>query len=125
MFKIFRLFRSLRFLGLIPLVIGCCLDFDGWLHSGLILRCALGIIGAYQLLGPLDSDGIGWMGTFIGGLLLYLFAMRSGPLLLFTIPGIDFPLVLDGWIKITLRIIAVVAFILGFKDTYEHRRFSH
>lgn len=124
MFKIFKLTRSLRFLGLIPLAVGCCLDFDGWMHTGLILRCALGILGAYQLLGPLDSDGMGWMVTLVGGLLIYLYTMRSGPLHLFTIPLLDFPLVLDGWTKITIRFISVFAFILGFKDTYQHSRYS-
>lgn len=121
MLKLFRLSRALRFLGIIPLVIGCCLDFDGWMHSGLVLRAAFGIIGAYQLLGPLDSHGLGWLGTLIGGLLLYLYVIRSGPLQLFTIPYFDFPVLIDGWFKITLRIIAVCAFILGFKDTYQQR----
>ena len=121
MLKIFRLFLAIRFLGIIPLVIGCVLDFDGWMHSGVVIRAALGIIGAYQLMGPLDAHGLGWMGTFIGGLLLYLFTIRSGPLHLLTIPHFDFQIFLDGWVKITLRIIAACAFILGFKDSYQQR----
>ena len=110
--------------GLIPLIIGCCADFDGWLHLGTVIRCVLGIIGAFLLLGALDSDGIGWMVTFVGGLLIYLFSIRSGQLHLLTIPYFDFSLFLDGWSKISVRIISVVAFILGFKDTYKHRSFD-
>jgi len=118
---IFKLTRTLRFLGLIPLIIGCCLDFDGWLHIGLIVRFTFGILGAYLLLGALDSDGAGWMGTLIGGLLIYLFSIRSGAIQMFTFPCFDFPFVLEGWPKIIVRVISVVSFILGFKDTYQHR----
>ena len=121
MFKILRLTRSIRLLGLIPLIIGCCMDFEGWLYIGCMLRFTLGILGAYLLLGALDSDGVGWMITFIGGLLVYLFTIRSGPLDLFVIPHFNYPVVMDGWTKINVRIISVVAFILGFKDTYQHR----
>jgi hypothetical protein len=120
--KIFRILESTRLLGLVFLVAGCCTDFDGWLHIGLMIRGAFGLIGAHLLLGVLDHNGAGWMGAFVGGLLLYLFSIRSGPLPLFTVPYLDFPLVIDGWFKISLRIIGAISFIMGYKSTIEESR---
>ena len=120
--KIFRIFESTRLIGLVFLVAGCCTDFDGWFHIGLILRGAFGLIGAHLLLGILDRNGIGYLVTLVGGLLIYLFSIRSGPLHLFTVPYFDFPLVIDGWIKISLRIIGAVFFIMGYKSTIEMSR---
>lgn len=122
MLKILRIFESTRLFGLVFLVAGCCTDFDGWFHIGLILRGALGLVGAHLLLGILDHNGAGWMGAFVGGLLIYLFSIRSGPLHLLTIPYFDFPLVVDGWFKTSLRIIGAISFIMGYKSTLEDGR---
>jgi hypothetical protein len=120
--KIFRIFESTRLIGLVFLIAGCCADFDGWFHIGTILRGASGLIGAHLLLGILDHNGIGYLVTLVGGLLLYLFTIRSGPLPLFILPYFELPLVIDGWLKISLRIIGAIFFIMGYKSTIELSR---
>ncbi len=120
--KIFRIFQSTRLLGLVFLVAGCCTDFDGWFHLGMVIRGAFGIIGAHLLLGILDHNGIGYLGALLIGLLIYLFAIRSGPLHVLTMPYFDLLLVIDGWFKISLRIIGAIIFIMGYKSTIEVSR---
>jgi hypothetical protein len=61
-----RIFESTRLIGLVFLSAGCCTDFDSWLHLGLILRGAFGLIGGNLLLGILDHNGIGYLVTLIG-----------------------------------------------------------
>jgi hypothetical protein len=74
-FKFLRLLIGLPILGL-----GVATNFDGFWHLGYLLRCFLGLIGAYLITRMMTFELCGFGFVFIG-LPLYLCTMGADSLL--------------------------------------------